>query len=475
MALAGGAEQVRPPDEEVARPVLRRVGVLARHFDLAGLQPLGDIVLRLDAGGLRRATNLERIGLELRGGRQPPHPLGADVVVDQAGVPIAVRRRRRQDFLGAQRLVAPLVGMGVPGRRRVHVPGRTRPVESEGERLPAGLRPKLFLADIMAPAAAGLADASAHHQHVDDAAVVHIHVVPVVQAGPEDDHRLAVGLFGVQRELAGDRRDLLAIDAGDLFCPCRRVGAVVVVAPGRPFAAQAAVQAVIRAEQIEHRRDDGVAAVGQPESLHRNVAAQDVRMLAADEVVRRLAAEVRELDADDLVVVLVEDLREPEADLRVARPFFEIPAALVAPAMSDGAVGRDRIAGAVVDRDRLPVGVGVLAERALQIGRTQEAAGLQTAVLPLKTHQHRHVGVPAAVVLEVLALTVQVELTQDDVAHRHGERRVGALLRREPDVAELRRFGIVRADYGGLGAPVARFRVEVRVRRPGLRDVRAPE
>jgi hypothetical protein len=62
----------------------------------------------------------------------------------------------------------------------------------------------------MRPAAARLADAAAHHQHVDDAAVVHVHVVPVVQAGADDDHGLALGLLGIGGELARDRDDLVA-------------------------------------------------------------------------------------------------------------------------------------------------------------------------------------------------------------------------------------------------------------------------
>ena len=68
-----------------------------------------------------------------------------------------------------------------------------------------------------------------------------------------------------------------------------------------------------------------------------------------------------------------------------------------------------------------------------------------------------------------------MELAQDDVAHRHGERRVGALLHRDPEIGELRGFRIVRADDDALGAAIARLGVEVRVGRARLRDVRAPQ
>ena len=38
----------------------------------------------------------------------------------------------------------------------------------------------------MCPATAGLPNTATHHQHVDDTAIVHIHVEPVVHRGPDD-------------------------------------------------------------------------------------------------------------------------------------------------------------------------------------------------------------------------------------------------------------------------------------------------
>ena len=259
--LPDAPKQIGAPDEQVARPVLRIVGVVARQLQLARLQGLGDIVLRLQTGRGRLLGDFQRIGLQLRRGRQPAHPLGAHVVVDQRAVPRAGRRRRRQNFLDVERLVAPLIGVGVERRGRIHLPRRTAPVEAEGERQPAGLRAQLFLADIMRPAAAGLSDATAHHQHVDDAAVVHVHVVPVVQPGADDDHRAAAGLLGIAREFARHRDDLVARHAGDLFRPGRRVGLDVVVALGEMFAAEAAIDAVIGDEQIVDRRHQRLAVL----------------------------------------------------------------------------------------------------------------------------------------------------------------------------------------------------------------------
>ena len=90
-------------------------------------------------------------------------------------------------------------------------------------------------------------------------------------------------------------------------------------------------------------------------------------------------------------------------------------------------------------------------------------------------HQHRHVGVLPGVILEILGLPVDVELAQDDVAHGHGERRVGALLHRDPQVGELGGLRIVGADDDALGALVADLGVEMGVGRARLRHVRAPD
>ncbi len=125
--------------------------------------------------------------------------------------------------------------------------------------------------------------------------------------------------------------------------------------------------------------------------------------------------------------------------------------------------------------DRLPFGIVALAEIAGEVGGAHEPVGHQLAVLLHQPHQHRHVGVLAHVVVEIRRLPVDVEFAQDDVAHGHGERRVGALLHRNPEVGELRGLGIVRADDDALRAAIARLGIEMRVRRARLRNVRAPQ
>ncbi len=65
---------------------------------------------------------------------------------------------------------------------------RTLPVKGKRQRLPAGLRTQFFLADVVRPTATALTNATTEHQHIDQPAIVHIEVIPVVQTGANDNH-----------------------------------------------------------------------------------------------------------------------------------------------------------------------------------------------------------------------------------------------------------------------------------------------
>ncbi len=58
--------------------------------------------------------------------------------------------------------------------------------------------------------------------------------------------------------------------------------------------------------------------------------------------------------------------------------------------------------------------------------------------------------------------------------HRERQRRVGALLRVQPQVAELRAFRVIGEHRHDLGAAIARLDEEMRVGRARLRDIGAP-
>ena len=475
VALARRSEEIGPPDKQIARPVLRFVRVFTREAESAGCEPVDDVVLDLLAVGFGRGRDVERILLELRRRRQPAHALGANVVVDERAVPGTLRSRRRQDLVNLQGLVPPLIGMGVPERRRVHLSRRPVPVEGKGQGQPSGLRPQLFLSHVVRPTSAGLTDTAAHDQEIDDPPVVHVHVVPVIEPGAENDHGLAVGLLGVAGELPRDRDDMIGGHAGDLFGPSRCVGSVVLIGFCDVFPAKASVESIVGDKQIEHRRNQDVA-VCQLDRLDGNFAGQDIRMVGALKIIVMAVAEVGEVHLGDVVVVSVADQCEFQLGA-VARGVFllEVPLTLLAPAETDGAARDNDFARGLVDGNRFPFRIVLLTEVLVEVRGPNKPIRHVVAVPFYEAHQHRHIGVLAAVVLEILGLSVEVELAQYDVPHGHGERRIRTLFRMEPEIGELRSFAIVGANDDALGASVARLGIEVGVRGARLRNIRAPE
>ena len=470
------------------------VGVFAAHLQAAVLEGLHHIVLGVHALRSGVLGHLQRAGLELGGGWQPAHALGTHVVVDLRAVVGARIGQGREDFLHAQLLVAPLVGVGVEEAGAVHLAGRADPVQRKGQRRPAGLRAQLFLAHVVRPAAAALADAAAQHQHVDDAAVVHVTVVPVVHGRADDDHGLAAGLVRVVGELAGHGDDLVARHAGDLFLPGGRERTVCVIAAAGLLAGQAAVDAVVAGQQVEHGGHrhpafDAIAVqvqVGHGHAAHHHITA----LIVGGEVGRMHAAKVREGHVRHVVGLgTVFHHRQLELHGVASAGFLvlQVPQALIgaaigAPAEADGAIGQRDLAQLVVAHG-LPVGVvglvelmGEVAGAHIAVGHHHRAAIGQR--LFLEHHQQRQVGVAAGVVIKVraaaLAAVLEVELFQDHMAHGHRHGGVGALLGVHPQVTQLGHFGIVGRDGHDLGALVAHLGQEVRIGRARLGHVGTP-
>ena len=284
-----------------------------------------------------------------------------------------------------------------------------------------------------------------------------------------------MGLFGVACEFAGDRDDFLPLNAGDLFGPGGGVGAVVVEILGHPVTAKTPVETVVGAEEVENGGNQRLGPVGKFHTARWNVPGQHFGVIAFHEIARGRTAEIREVDAYDLIVIAIHDLAEAQLAFSALRFLFEVPSSLFAPAEPDGPVGRHDLTRRLVIGDGLPVGVVGLAQLAVEVVGAQHPARHHMPVLFVEPNEHRHVRVLAGVLLEILGLPVEVEFAQDHVTHRHCQRRVGARLRVQPDVAELGGFRIVGADHGRLGAAIADLGVEMRVRRARLRHVRAPE
>ena len=174
VAFAGRTQNVGTPNKHIARPVFRVFRIVARHLQRAVLQTFHSVIHRIHAGFFGRIGYIQRIGFQLRRARRPTHAGGFGVVVDHGQAAHIVAGVGREQLVGRHGFVAVLAGVAVEERSAGHLARGAVPVERESQRRPAGLRTQFFLSHIMAPAAAGLADGAAHHQHVDQAAIVHV-------------------------------------------------------------------------------------------------------------------------------------------------------------------------------------------------------------------------------------------------------------------------------------------------------------
>ena len=114
----------------------------------------------------------------------------------------------------------------------------------------------------MGPAAAGFTDTATHHQHIDNAAVDHIHVVPMVNRCTQDHHGFTFGFIRIISKFTCNADDLLTIDLGNLFLPCRGIRHVIIIGTGNVIATQALIHTVICHLQIKYRGDQATGAIG---------------------------------------------------------------------------------------------------------------------------------------------------------------------------------------------------------------------
>ena len=350
---------------------------------------------------------------------------------------------------------------------------RTLPVKGERQRLPAGLRTQFFLAHIVRPTAAALTDAAAEDKHIDQAAVVHVEVEPVVEARPDDNHRATMGLIGVIGKFTCSADDMRAGDAGDLLRPGRGVGFHVIVAGGAVFIVQTAFQAIVGHGQIVNGGHQSGGAVGQLQAFGRQFVQQNIFEVDFVEVLRTFAAEVREADVRHFIMAAQQAQTQLNLFASFTVALFEVPFAFVAPAESEGTVRYGHVA-LLVKGDGFPFRIVLLTKRIHEVGGAQRTACGVITVALLEHHQHRHVGIAAHIIGEILARLIEMELTQHHMAHRQRHRGIGTLLRRQPQIAEFGDFGVVRGDRHGFSAFVADFGKEVGIRGTGLRHVGAP-
>ena len=115
MSLRRRCDEVRAPDEEVARKVLRRVGIFRREVQLSLFEVFDDELLHvleiLMTRRLRLVDDLLPALVERRVERQPTETRREHVVV--AGVAVARFSRRRDYLLRVNLVASPLIGAEV--------------------------------------------------------------------------------------------------------------------------------------------------------------------------------------------------------------------------------------------------------------------------------------------------------------------------------------------------------------------------
>ncbi len=179
----------------------------------------------------------------------------------------------------------------------------------------------------MVHAATVPARTSGHDQRGDWRPVGLVVVVPVVDGGPDDDHRLAIGGLGVACELACQARDRVATDAGELLLPSGGVGTVVVVVH-RVVAAKAPADPELGHEQVKHGRDGNRPVVG--------LDVADRHLTLVDPA----RCELVEGDHRNLVVLLDEGQVGVDWLVVQAVLHLDVPLAhFLLPAEADGALG----------------------------------------------------------------------------------------------------------------------------------------
>src|SRR5262249_5041740 len=152
------------------------------------------------------------------------------------------------------------------------------------------------------------------------------------------------------------------------------------------------------------------------------------------------SAEIRERDRYDLVAMFEHAEAKAHVLSGLAVFCFKIPASLrfilSGPTIAHRALRHGEAAGLLVDCQGLPRR-SIRARCAGEIALAHVAVGHVAVALTTQSHEQGHVGVATTVVLKIRNLAIEEELAQDDVAYRHGECGVGALLGMKPQVRQL--------------------------------------
>ena len=463
VALGGVADQVGTPQGQGPGEVLGIVGVLDRELQTAPFELVDDVGGGLLPGGGGLVGQDEGALLELREERHPAQfrglhvQVGGDLLVEQV-----VAELLGGEGVGVEGVVAVLVGVDVPVAGVDHLPGGPVPVQCEGHGGPSRDGTGLLLADVVGPAAPVAALAAAELDQRQHGPVDHVGVVPVVGAGPHDDHGTSVGVDRVLRELPGDPDDLRGGNVGDGLLPRGGVDALDVVVVLRPVSGQTrAGHAVLGQQQVEDGGDQPV-----PDPPHRHPAPQPEGLLG-------VVCEAGQLHLDHLV----------SGGVHHCQGGFEITQDQVPPArigvaetVPEGAVGTGYPVGVLVPDERLEHGVGLLGQFPADIARNEVLARpVHPGSVFVEGDQERGVVVGSVVLVEERHPPFGEELLQHHMSQRHAEGRVGAGRDRHPLVGELGGFRVIGRHDHDLLAAVAGLDHPVGVGRTRQGHVRTPK
>ena len=170
-------QQVRAPDKHIAREVGRIVRRLAGTMSR---RRRPDQVLLRSMAASASLTICSGLRLSCGAGSQPMRSAGCCSPACVAGCWFLSRSVIASSCNPPSRGAT---GAVVIKTRWSSSGGRRLQSRAKGQRQPTGLRTQVFLAPHSAPSRHRF-DAAAHHQQIDQAAVVHVHVVPVVHRRP---------------------------------------------------------------------------------------------------------------------------------------------------------------------------------------------------------------------------------------------------------------------------------------------------
>src|SRR5699024_6169307 len=159
----------------------------------------------------------------------------------------------------------------------------------------------------MRPASAGLAYTSRHDQHIDYAAIGHIHVVPVVNPGTNNHHGTPFGFLSIVGKFTRYLNNLILAHTSDFLCPSRRKRYIFAVVFGHVLATQTSIEAVVSAHQVKYSSHQCFLTIGQGNPLSWNLTCQHISAIIYNKIIRRFSTKIRKVYGNHLIMIRLID------------------------------------------------------------------------------------------------------------------------------------------------------------------------